>query len=102
MVLPQSQPRCGAGLCATAAVLGLGTEGVVWARPVGWFVHDATPDPVAGGTARGGAGGRRVVVGLAPRCGGLVETALPTLDAVACICIGGNDSVVDGASPCVG
>lgn len=55
---------------------------------------DAVADGIIDGWRRGGG----VVVELAPRGGGLVETALPTLDAVDCIGVGGNDSVVDVAT----
>lgn len=101
--LLQSQPRGGHAVCSVAAVLGLGTEGVVRARPVGRSVCDVAPDPVAGGTARGGTGGWRVVVGLAPWGGAPGGRALPALVVVDCAagaCWDG--SVVDGASPCVG
>ena len=83
-------------------MLGLGTEGVVRARPVGRTVCDVAPDPVADRTARDGTGGWRVVVDFAPRGGAPGGRALPALVIVDCNCIGGNDSVVDGASPCVG
>ena len=81
-------------------MLGLGTEGVVRVCPVGRSVRDAASDAVADGTARGGAGGWRVVVDLAPWGGALGERALPALGDADYIDRSGF--VVDGASPCVG
>ena len=80
-----------------AALLALGTRRMDWEDPRGCVVRDVALDAVADGIAGGWRRGGGVVVDLATGGGGLVETALPTLDAVDCIGVGRDGPVVDVA-----
>ena len=94
----QSEPCGGDDLRGDAAVLGMAAGAVGWlgvGHGVGCCIDgDAVADGIAGGWCRGGG----VVVDLATGGGGLVETALPTLDAVDCIGVGWDGLVVDVAT----
>ena len=68
-----------------AALLAVGTRRMDWEDPRGRVVRDVALDAVADGIAGGWCRGGGVVVDIATGGGGLVETALPTLDAVDCI-----------------